>query len=444
MESTKKQGETLLLCTFLVKIIIMEFWKKVKIAFTDKYIRDRILAVLVGLIIFRFLSTVPIPGIDSFQLQNFLGDNQFLGLLNVFSGGGLSSLSFVMLGVGPYITAAIIMQLMTVMVPKLKTLYHEEGQAGREKFNQYSRMLTLPIAIIQGFGLLLLLQQQGIMPTLSGFDLALNIILITTGAMVVMYLGELMSEYGIGNGVSILIFAGIVAVVPGQILQLVALFDVSQIPMLIGFVVAAIAVVAGVVLINEAERPIPVVYSKQVRAGQTYGGVSTYIPMRLNQAGVMPIIFALSILLFPQILAGFLVNSASAFWSGVGNFFLAFVNSGVLYAIVYFTLVVLFTYFYTAITFDADAMAENLQKSGAFIPGIRPGEKTADYISNLLGKLTLIGALFLAVVAVIPIVMQSATGISTLAIGGTGLLIVVAVVIDLIKKIDSQVSMREY
>ncbi|MFT7557721.1 MAG: preprotein translocase subunit SecY [Planctomycetota bacterium] len=423
----------------------MNFLNKIKIAFGDSYIRNRVLAILLGIIVFRLLSAVPIPGIDSLQLENFLGgDNQFLGLLNIFSGGGLSSLSIIMLGVGPYITASIIMQLLTVMVPKFKRLYHEEGQIGREQFNQISRFLTVPIAVVQGLGLLLLLTQQGIISQMSPMTMLFNILIVTAGAVLIMWIGEVMSEYGIGSGVSILIFAGIIATLPTVIQQLVFTFDVSQIPTLIGFVIVAVLIIAGIVLISESERPIPVVYSKQVRGGQVYGGTSTYVPLRINMAGVMPIIFALSILLFPQFLAGLLAQSDAAFWQGLSNFFLNFVNNGWLYSIVYFLLVFGFTYFYTAITFDAEAMAENLQKSGAFVPGVRPGEQTAEYVGTVLGRITFVGALFLASIAVIPVAIQSITGIQALAIGGTGLLIVVAVILDLIKRIDAQISMREY
>lgn len=422
----------------------MKFWRKITIAFTDRTIRMRVLAVLGGLVIFRLLAAVTLPGVDTAQLQNVLNDSQFLGLLNIFSGGGLTSLSIIMLGVGPYITATIILQLLTIMVPRLKTLYHEEGEAGRKRFNQIGRLVTVPIAIVQGVAFLLFLVQQGLVGPLTLTQTITNLILIVTGSLIVMWLGELMTEYGVGSGVSILIFAGIVAVLPSQLQQLAFVFDPSQIPVYLGFVVAALAIIAGIVLISEAERPIPVVYAKQVRGGQTYGGSQTYIPLRINQAGVMPIIFGLSILLFPQFLAGLLAQSDSSFWQGVADFFVRFLNNGWLYSIVYFVLVFGFTFFYTAITFDAEAMAENLQKNGAFMPGIRPGQSTADYVSTVMGRITFVGALFLALIAVIPIAIQSATGISALAIGGTGLLIVVAVIIDIIKRLDAQVAMREY
>lgn len=422
----------------------MNFWKKAQLAISDKYLRNKILFLLFAFALFRLLSTVPLPGVDTFTLTNFLENNQFLSLINIFSGGGLSALSIVMLGVGPYITASIIMQLTTVLSPRLKELYHHEGEIGRQKFAQYSRLLTLPIAAIQGVAFLVLLTQQGILPQLTVPETAVSVLIITAGAMLITWIGELMSEFGIGNGVSLLILAGIVAAMPGTIKQMIFLYDPTQLLTYIGFGIASIALVAGIVMVTEAERPLPVTYSKQVRGGNTYGGTSTYIPLRVNQAGVMPIIFALSILLFPQLLVGFLAQATSPFWQNLGNVFTTFLNSQFWYALVYFILVVAFTYFYTAITFEPDTMSENLQKNGAFIPGIRPGKTTSEYIGTIVSRITFVGAIFLGLVAVIPIIMQTITGNQTLAIGGTSLLIVVAVALDLFKRVEAQISMREY
>ena len=420
------------------------FTRKIKVVFTDEILRKKILFVLFGLLLFRLLAAVPIPGVDKLALDQFFQNNQFLGLLNIFSGGGLSNLSLMMLGVGPYITASIIMQLLTVMIPKLKSMYHEEGQAGKRKFTQISRILTVPLALIQGFGFLILLQRQGAIAELAPFDFATNLIIITAGAVLITWIGELIDEYGIGNGVSLLIFAGIIADLPTAVSQLIFLFDVTQVPLYLGFIVAVLLITFGVVIVSESERPIPITYSKQVRGSKTYGGVSTYLPLRVNQAGVMPIIFALSILLFPQMIATFLVNSTNVALANVADITLQLIANQWFYGITYFVLTVLFTYFYTAITFDPDSVAENLQKSGAFIPGVRPGRNTSEHIAKVLTRITLIGALFLGLIAVLPIVMQAITGLTTLAIGGTALLIVVAVVIDLLKKIDAQVAMREY
>ena len=407
-------------------------------------LRKRILFVLLALVVFRVLAAIPIPGIDTLELNRFLSNNQFFGILNIFSGGGLSNLSIIMLGVGPYITASIIMQLLTIMVPALKRLYHEEGEAGRKKFSQYSRILTVPLSAIQGFSLLAILESQNILVNLTVFDRLTNLVIVVAGAMLIMWIGELISEFGIGNGVSIVIFAGIVAQLPSEIGQLLFTFDVSQVPLYLLFIAIGALVIALVVVITEAERPIPVTYAKRVRGMKMYGGGSTYLPLRVNQAGVIPIIFALSILLFPQMIGTFLSRFDGAIISKISAALIGFSQTSLLYAILYFILVFLFTYFYTAVTFDPEALSTNLQKNGAFIPGIRPGLSTSQYISKVLSRITTLGAIFLGFIAVLPLIMRSLTGITAIALGGTALLIVVSVVLDLIKKIDAQVSMREY
>lgn len=419
------------------------FFSKLKIALTEPSIRNRILFILGALVVFRLLAAIPIPGIDEAVLEQFFQNNQFLGLLNLFSGGGLANLSIVMLGVGPFITASIIMQLMTVMSPTMKSLHTEEGEAGRAKFTQYSRMLTLPLAVLQAFGFLTLLKSQDVIGGLSAFDFGVNVVLVVAGSVLLMWIGELVTEYGIGNGVSIIIFAGIVASLPSQMQQLWFSYDASQLPLYLGFGLIAIATIYAIVLMTEAERPVPITYAKESRAGSNYGRSASYLPMRLNQAGVIPIIFALSIILFPQMV----LNILSAFdmpWVNDANTVITnFINNQWAYGATYFILVVLFTFFYTAVTFDPDNVAKNLQRSGGFIPGIRPGGQTSEYLGNLVTRLTLVGALFLGFVAVLPVGMQIATGVTALAIGGTAILIVVSVVLDLIRRIDAQVSMRE-
>jgi len=415
-----------------------------RIILTDKAIRDRILFVLGALVVFRALAAVPIPGIDRVVLEQFFQNNEFLGLLNVFSGGGLANLSIVLLGVGPFITASIIMQLMTIMSPKLKALHTEEGETGRQKFTQISRMLTLPLAILQGFGFLTLLQNQGVLSGLSLFEFMTNVVVVAAGAILLMWVGELVTEYGIGNGVSIIIFAGIVASLPSAISQLLFTFDVSQLPIYLGFIVAALLVIYAVVVMTQAERQVPITYAKTVRGNKTYGGTTSYLPLRLNQAGVIPIIFALSMLLFPQMLLNILATFNIPGVQSASEAMLNFLANQWFYAAIYFTLVFVFTFFYTAVTFDPEAISKNLQRGGAFIPGIRPGEHTSLYLGNLITRLTFIGALFLALVAVLPLGMQVLTGISTLAIGGTALLIAVSVVVDIVRRTDSQISMREY
>lgn len=419
--------------------------QKIKLVFSDRSIRKRVLFTVIGLVIFRLLSNIPIPGINPVELARFFSSNELFGLISIFSGGGLSNLSIVMLGVGPYITASIIMQLLTMMSPRLKAMYQEEGEAGRRKFSQFSRMLSVPLAFLQAYGFIVLLQKQGAISHFSSFDLVINVLVVTAGSLLLMWIGELITEFGIGNGVSLIIFAGIVSALPSVLGQTIFAFDPSLIPMYVAFLFIAIVIIYGVVFITEAERPIPVTYAKQVRGNRMYGGLSTYIPLRLNQAGVIPIIFALSILLFPQFILGIISGSVSnegvkAFASSV----LAFLSNGWVYAILYFVLVVLFTYFYTAVTFDPHQISENLQKNGAFIPGVRPGQSTSEFIGRVLTRITLVGALFLGFIAVLPLITQAITGVTSLAIGGTALLIVVSVVIDLVKKLDAQISMREY
>lgn len=420
------------------------FSEKAYLFFTDKALMRRIAIVLGALLVFRLLAAIPVPGVDLGALERLFSQNQFLGLLNIFSGGGLSNLSIVLLGVGPYITASIIMQLLTIIVPSIKEVYQEEGEAGRVRFAQYGRLLTLPLAVLQGIAFLILLTRQGILPELSPFYFMVNVLVVTAGSMLLMWLGEMVSEFGIGNGVSLIIFAGIVSRLPQVLSQLLFTFDMSQLPTYIATLAAALVIIALVVLVTEAERPIPVTYAKQVRGMSTGTSGNTYLPLRLNQAGVIPIIFALSLLLLPQMVLGLIVNSSHAAWIPFANRAITFLNDQWFYGIAYFVLVVLFTYFYTAVTFDPEKMSENLQRGGAFIPGVRPGRSTSEFLSRVITRITLPGALFLGAIAVLPIVMQGITGNKTLSIGGTALLIVVSVVLDLVRRIDAQLSVREY
>lgn len=420
--------------------------KTLKRIFQDKFLRNRILFVIGILAITRLLAAIPVPGVDKTALASAMSNNSFLGFLNIFSGGGLSSFSIIMLGVGPYITASIIMQLLTVLVPRFKEMYQEEGEIGRKKFSQYSRLLTVPLAVVQGFAILTLLTSQKIVAPLSSSSMAFNILIITCGSLLLMWLGEQINEYGIGNGVSLIIFAGIVSALPGKILQTFAAFDVSMIPMIIAICIISLLVIAGIVYVTEAERPITITYSKQASSFYGSSGITnTYLPIRLNQAGVIPIIFAISLLLFPQMIAQLFSSSANITLQNIATNVNDFLSNTLYYGIVYFVLVVLFTYFYTAVTFDSAKTAENLQKSGAFIPGYRPGITTADYIGGVLSRVTFFGAFFLGFIAVLPIIVQGVTGgASSITIGGTSLLIAVSVIIDFVKKVDAQLTMREY
>ena len=423
----------------------MNFFSKLKMILEDKGLRGRLLFILGALLITRFLAAIPIPGIDPAKLVAFFSGNDFLSFLNVFSGGGMSKLSIVMLGVGPYITGSIIMQLLTMMSSKIKNMYQEEGEIGRKKFTQISRIITIPIALIQGFAFLKLLQSSGVITNMSAFNFSLNLLIITAGSMLMMWIGELMTEFGIGNGTSLIIFAGIVARLPTAISQLSLTFSIAQIPTYLVLAVVFLAVIYGVVFISEAERPVPVTYAKRITGSKVSGGVSTYLPLRLNQAGVIPIIFGMSILLFPQIIFKYISQiSTVAIVKTVSGSLSNFLLNPWAHGILYFFLVFLFTYFYTAVTFDPDQISKNLQQGGAFVPGVRPGASTSEYLGRVLTRITLVGALFLGAVAVLPVIVQSVSGVASVAVGGTALLIVVSVVIDLIKKVQAQITMREY
>ncbi len=423
---------------------MQSFFRKFATIFTEKSLRNKVLFVIGVLFVFRLLATIPVPGVDIARLNQFLATNQFLGLFNVLSGGGLSTFSIVMLGVGPYITASIIMQVLSMMVPSLKELMQESGEAGRRTFNQYVRLITVPIAALQAFSFIKYLQSQGAISALSGTQLVTNVIIIMGGSMLLLWLAELINEFGIGNGTSLIIMGGILAQIPTNISQFLFTLTPDQIPTVLIYLVIGILVIIGVVYIYEAERPVQVTYARQVRGIRTLGGNESYLPLRLTQAGVMPIIFASSLLLFPQFLAGLFATSQSLRLQAISGGLTSFLQNTVLYSIVYFVLVVFFTYFYTAVTFDPKQIATNLQKNGAFIPGIRPGDATNNYLATIVTRITLVGSLFLGIVAVLPLIVQTSTGITAFAIGGTSLLIVVSVVIDLARRVSAQAAMSEY
>ncbi|MGB4076321.1 MAG: preprotein translocase subunit SecY [Minisyncoccia bacterium] len=417
---------------------------KLHAIFGDKVLRFRIFFVLAAFAAFRILAAVPIPGVDEVRLAQFFANNQFFGLLSIFSGGGFSTLSVVMLGVGPYITASIIMQLGTVIFPQVKKMYSEEGEAGRTKFIAISRTLTIPLAILQGVAFLSFLELQGVIGTLSSFDFAVNVFLVAAGSMLLMWIGELITEFGIGNGVSLIIFAGIVAGLPAGLSQLLFTATAAQIPAYLGFTVLALAAVYAVVVVSEGERSIPIAYARQVRGSAMQSGAATYLPLRILQAGVIPIIFALSLLLLPQMVLAALSALGVGGLEGIMTAVNAFVANPWANGGVYFVLVVMFTFFYTSITFEPHKVAENLQKSGAFIPGVRPGRETETYIGNVVNRITLPGSLFLGIIAVVPFIIQGITGVSAILVGGTALLIAVTVLLDFIRKVDAQASLREY
>lgn len=424
--------------------MLNSFVHKFKLAFGDSEIRRRILFLAAALALFRLLAAVPIPGVNKAALAAFFANNQFFGLLNIFSGGGLSQLSIVMLGVGPYITASIIMQLGTIIFPQVKQAYFEEGEAGRAKFIEWSRLLTVPIAVLQAVGFLFLLENQGVIARLDSVSLIANITLVAAGSMLLMWIGELVTEFGIGNGVSLIILAGILSRVPAGISETIFASTAANIPSYLAFLILALAMIYAVVVVSDAERSIPIAYARQVRGAALAQGAATYLPIRLLQAGVIPIIFALSLLLLPQMALSMLAAAHISFASGAALWYTAFLSNPWKYGAVYFTLVVLFTYFYTAVTFEPHRVAEDLQKTGAFVPGVRPGRETEEYIGKVVNRVTLPGAAFLGLLAVAPSIIQGLTGITTLVLGGTALLIAVQVALDLAQKIDAQVSLREY
>jgi len=401
-------------------------FEKIKLLFKIKELRSKILFVLAMLAVFRIAANIPVPGIDIEKLKAFFEGNQLFGLINIFTGGAMSKLSIVMLGLGPYITATIILQLLTMIFPKLKEIYHESGPEGRRKFNQYGRVLTVPLATLQAYGMITLLRSQQIIPHITLFSLITALAVITAGAIFLMWLGELISEKGIGNGVSLLIFAGIIARFPVSIGQTLATFNTAQVPAYLAFLLVALIVIAGVVIITEGQRNVPIAYAKRIRGRRIYGGVSTHLPLRVNQAGVIPIIFALSIMLFPGMVANFLSRVDNQFIANLAQGFGNLFQNQIFYAMMYFVLVVLFTYFYTAVTFDPKAIADNIQKQGGFVPGIRPGPNTAGFFHKILNRITLVGALFLGLIAIMPLIVRGATGIATMTIGGTAILIVVS------------------
>ncbi len=431
-------------------------FRKLKLLFIIPDLRKKVFFVLAMLVVFRLAAIIPLPGVDPARLRAFLSGNQFFGLLNIFSGGVLENLSIVMLGVGPFITGSIIMQLLTMLVPRLKELYHEEGEAGRARFNHYSRLLTVPLAVLQSYGLLVLLMRQQVIPSLDFTGFAFNIVIATAGTMFLMWIGELITEKGIGNGISLLIFAGIISSLPTafwqSVLDVVTLnssggitgIDPARLPPYLAFLAVSVIVIAGVVVVTEGQRNIPVSYAKRIRGTRMYGGVSTHLPLRVNQAGVIPIIFAVSMVLFPGLIGSFLVGMPNPTVQQFGNMLVNLFNNQAAYGVIYFVLVFAFTYFYTAVTFDPVAIADNVQKQGGFILGIRPGRPTAEYLYRILNRITLAGAIFLGGIAVLPLIVQGVFGFQALTIGGTALLIVVSVVLETMKQIDAQLVVREY
>jgi len=426
-------------------------WATLKKIIAHPDLRAKIIYTFLLLVLVRVLAHIPLPGVDIGTLKHFFSQNQLFGLLNMFSGGTMENFSIVLMGVGPYITASIIIQLLTMVVPSLEAL-SKEGEYGYRKINQYTRIFTVPLAALQSLGMISILKQgvQGVQINVSGMDLFLAIVVVTAGTMLLMWIGELISENGIGNGISLIITLGIIAGIPGMIKNTALVlfgegaWDFSKIVSLLVFVAVILAVIFIIVFFQEAERRIPVTYTRRVRGRRLVGGVDTYLPLRPAQAGVIPIIFALSILLFPSSIAQFLQTARSEAVANIAEKISAFLANDITYSSLYFLFTFLFTFFYTGIIFNPQRIAENLQKQGGYIFGVRPGKETQNYLADIMYKVTTIGAVFLAVIAVLPFVLRKMTGLTTIAIGGTGLLIMVSVVLETSEQFKAMLLMRQY
>lgn len=421
-------------------------WEKISKVWKIKDVRIKIITVIGLLVIYRLCAHIPVPGVNTEGLKNFMSGQSMFQLLDVFAGGTVKNFSLIMLGVAPYITSSIIFQLLTMIVPKLEEM-QKEGESGQAKINMYTRWLTVPLAFFQAFAMVRFLgaSSRDIFPAaMTGFDMLTIILSITAGTMFLVWIGELITEQKIGNGISMLIFSGIVASMPGAIAGAFANYTSADFYTFLMFGIIAIVTVVGVVFINEGQRQIPVNYAKQVRGTRVFGGGSTHLPLRVNMAGVIPIIFAISLVMIPPMVAQFFVSAKAEWMKTAAMFTIRLFNNQAFYGIAYFLLVFGFTYFYTSVIFHPHKVAENLQKNGGFIPGIRPGKETENYLSAIVSRINLIGASFLGIIAVLPLLLRAFSGSQVLTIGGTSMLIVVAVAIETAKQLEAQVTMHEY
>jgi preprotein translocase subunit SecY len=413
--------------------------------FKIKDLRQKVLFIFLIFAVFRILANIPIPGIDFGKLKQLFEQFKMLGLMNVFTGGTLERFSIAMLGLGPYVISVVILQLLTMVFPSLEKMYKEGGEEERRKFEQYGRILTPFLSALQAFGMLSLFSHQGIITYLSPLSMLSCVISISAGTVFLMWLGELISEKRLGDGISLLICAGIIADFPRNLLAMVAGFEISRIFSYLLFFAMALLIIIFVVLVTEARRIITVAYSKRVRGFRMYGGATTYLPISVNPAGVMPIIFALSILTFPSMIANFLSASPGILGQSSKSI-VSFFENPFFHGVFYFLLVIVFTYFYTAVVFDPKTISENLQKMGGFIPGIRPGKATADYLSFVLNRVLVFGSIFLGAIAIMPTIVQSITKVQAFSflVGGTSILILVSVILHTFEQIKAEVELREY
>jgi len=408
-------------------------------------LRRKILITAGVLAVFRLAAHIPVSGVDRSSLQQLFSGSALLSLFDVFSGGTLANFSILALGLGPYINASIIMQLMTYVFPRLEEL-SKEGEMGQEKINQYTRVLTIPLSVFQAISIYILLQTQGIIPGLSFLPLLGLVVTMTAGTMLAIWFGELIEEYGVGSGVSFLILAGILARLPVILAQsgTGVIENIEQLLPTLLIVLISLIIVGLVVFVNEAVRQIPIRYARQNK-GAIPGTSGSYLPLRVNQAGVIPIIFAVSLVLLPSLLSQFLTQVPNERIATLALRLAELFNpQSVVYNVFYFFLIVAFTYFYTALVFNPEKIAENLQKNGGFIPGIRPGGQTEKYLRYVLSRVTLAGAMFLGFIAILPSVLSTFVGVSNLVVGGTGLLIVVSVILEVTRKFESQMVMNKY
>ncbi len=424
--------------------MINDILAKVKMLWRDPQLKRKLLFTLMIFLVFRIFAFLPVPAINLAKLRVLFSQNQFLSLLDIFSGGTLINFSVMALGLNPYINASIIVQLLTAIFPQLEAL-SKEGEYGRYKINQYTRFLTVPLTIVQSIGIFVLLKNQKIIGTLAPLEFFSFILTMVAGTFILMWFGELISEFGLGNGISLLIFAGIVGRIPVSFGRTVAVFNQELLFNIIIFLALSVVVIGAIVFINEASRKIPVYYAKRIKGNRMYQGATNYLPLKLNQAGVIPIIFAVSFVLMPQLVGNFLAYVKNPAVAGAARFLVTLFNpSGFFYNFFYFILVMGFTYFYTVVVFNPQKISEEIQKHGGFIPGIRPGLATKQYLEKILYRITSVGAIFLGVIAILPAIVSKMTGIANLVIGGTGILIVVSVILETFKTVESQLVMRSY
>ncbi len=424
--------------------MIEQILSTAKKVFSTPELRKKILFTALVFLVFRILAHIPVPIVDTQQIQAIFAGSQFLSLLNIFSGGTLVRFSIAAVGINPYITSSIIMQLAGMVFPSIKEM-QKEGESGQAKVNQYTRLIAVPLAIVQSISVIALLRSQNLLTATTPLALLAVISSLVAGAMITLWLGELVSEYGIGNGISMIMFAGIASQLPVAVAQTTAIIRGEQFFQLIVFVAVFLAVIALVVFMNEAVRKVTVQYAKRVRGSRIMGGQKTHLPVRVNVAGVMPIIFALSLMLVPSFLGRILQSAANETLVDLGQKLTIWFNqTSAAYMILYFLLVFAFTYFSALIFFNAEDLSQELKKSGAFIPGIRPGKATREFLEYVVTRVTLVGALFLGFIALLPSLAQALTDIQSLAIGGTSVLIVVSVVLDTAKQVESQLVGQDY